>query len=117
MEKIHLQQTANEGDGFLFADQVVEHLGKGHCGVANLQEGEDADETVHGIVQTDIQLHIQEDHSIPNNNEEVDTEQKDEEQKATILKLREIRKIKLCHLRLILLVHIFRSVLPASRNK
>lgn len=68
-------------------------------------------------MQTDIQLHSQEDHSVPNNNEEVDTEQKDEEQKATILKLREIRKIKLCHLRLILLVHIFRSVLPASRNK
>ena len=111
MEKIHLQQAANEGNGLLSADYVVEHSGNGHCGITNLQEGKDADETVHGIVQTDIQLNSQEDHGVSNNNEHVNTKQKDEEQKATILKLREIRKIEFYHLCLILLVHIFISLL------
>lgn len=75
VEKIHLQEAANERDGLLFTDQVGEHLGDGHCGVPDLQEGEHADEIVHGIVETCIQPDSTEDSEISNNNKQVNKQQ------------------------------------------
>lgn len=79
VEKIHLQKAANEGNGLLFIDKVGEHLGDGHCGVPDLQEGEDANEIVHGIVKTGIQLDGKDNHEISNNNKHINKEQRDEE--------------------------------------
>jgi hypothetical protein len=79
VEKIHLQEATSERDGLLFTDQIREHFGNGYCGIPNLQEGEDADKIVHGIMKTAIQLDSKEDHEISSNNEHVNQEQRNKE--------------------------------------
>lgn len=105
MKEVHLQEATNNGNGPLLTDEIGEHFRDGGCGVPDLQKWENADEIIHGIMKTNIYPDCKKYNEIPRNNEDVDDEQRNKEEEATIFNLGKSREEKFCHRKSLVTCH------------
>lgn len=89
MEKVRLKEAPREGYAFSVTKQVRQHLGNGGCCVPDLQEGKDADEKVHGRMETAIRTDDGENQQIAKDGEDVDEEEQNEKESLEVPKMRE----------------------------
>lgn len=97
----HLDGTAPEGDGLLLGQQVNQHLGYNHKGVASLRTGEDTEEEVHGGMKGSVQHNGGNDDGISAQSEQVDEQENKEEQLLQPSQRGEAKEDKLSHCGLI----------------
>ena len=74
MEDVKLDKAHSGWDGWTPVKQGVQQ--RGHCGadIPEFQEGQDADEEVHGCAQSQICLNQDNDEQVPCQGEEIDTQ-------------------------------------------
>ena len=97
----HLDGTAPEGDGLLLGQQVNQHLGYNHKGVASLRTGEDTEEEVHGGMKGSVQHDGGNDDGIGAQSEQVDEQEDNKEQLLQPSQRGEAKEDKLSHCGLI----------------
>lgn len=79
MEEVGLKQASCKRNGLLLAEKVGQHLGDGGGRVPELQEGQCADQVVHGCVEGRVQSYDQEDEHVAADSEQVCQQQQGKE--------------------------------------
>ena len=70
-----LSSTAQERDGLLLLEEISEHLG-GHCGrITDVNEGQVAEEEVHGCVQMGVTSDQKDEGQVPGQCHKIDTQE------------------------------------------